>query len=124
MAELEGDVSPRVSLVRDERGDNDHVERFLELAEVAVAHVKLCYEEEYEEDIKDDAASLLEQVFQYGVLIGLDDDAGEEQLVQAFQTLRNFTLLIKTERDNAVTISQRKRKTKIRYRRRSTTVSY
>jgi hypothetical protein len=109
MAELEGDVSPRVSLVRDERGDNDHVERFLELAEVAVAHVKLCYEEEYEEDIKDDAASLLEQVFQYGVLIGLDDDAGEEQLVQAFQTLRNFTLLIKTERDNAVTISFRGR---------------
>ena len=73
-------------------GDSDELQAFFELAESTVTFVKQCYEEDYDQDIKEDVVDLVEEVLQYGVLV---IDASDERFDTLIGTFRQLLVVMK-----------------------------
>ena len=72
----------------------NELQAFFELADSTVTYVRQCYEENYEQDVKDDVVDLLEEVIHYGVLA---IDASDERFDTLIGTLRQLAVVMKSE---------------------------
>ena len=74
--------------------DVNELQAFFELAESTVTYVRQCYEEDFEQDLKDDVVDLLEEVLHYGVLA---IDASDERFDTLIGTLRQLAVVMRSE---------------------------